>query len=171
MNKPYSQAVKSAAGKTVRLRPAAGFAPETLEVNVIFTDQASTAAALAFAQSLAHGLGACVHLQFAMEVPFQLPLENPGVSVSFLQGQMSKVLADLGKDGVEPQAHLYLCRDRVRALQQALKPNSLVVIGARKRWWPTAESGIARALRAKGHWVMCVDSKAQAEFERALLPR
>lgn len=171
MNNPYSHTVKNVPGKTVTLKPETGFAPEPLEVNVIFTDQASTAAALAFAQSLARGLGARIHLQFAMEVPFQLPLENPGISIPFLQEQLSTVLANLERDGCEPRAHLYLCRDRVRALQQALKPNSLVVIGARKRWWPTAESGIARALRAKGHWVMCVDSKAQAEFERALLPR
>lgn len=171
MNESYSQAVKNAAGKTVTPKPETGFASEPLEVNVIFTDQASTAAGLAFAQSLARGLGARVHLQFAMEVPFQLPLEKPGVSVSFLQEQMSQVLEGLEKDGFEPQAHLYLCRDRVRALQQALKPNSLVVIGARKRWWPTAVSGIARALRDKGHWVMCVDSKEPAEFERAMISR
>src|SRR5581483_5161709 len=142
-----------------------------LEVNVIFTDQASTAAALAFAQSLARGLGARIHLQFAMEVPFQLPLESPGISVSFLQEQLSKFLGDMENDGFESKAHLYLCRDRVRALQQTLKPNSLVVIGARKRWWPTPENRIARALRAKGHWVLYADSNAPAEFERALTSR
>ena len=171
MNKPYSHDVRNVAGKTVTLKPETGVAVEPLEVNVIFTDQASTTAALAFAQSLARGLGARIHLHFAMEVPYQLPLESPGVSVSFVQEQLSSALADLEKDGVEPRAHLYLCRDRVRALQQALKPKSLVVIGARKRWWPTAESRIAGALRARGHWVMCVDSKAPAELERALISR
>jgi hypothetical protein len=171
MNKLYSQAVKNVPGKTVTLKPETGVALGPLEVNVIFTDQASTAAALAFAQSLARDLGARIHLQFAVTVPFQLPLESPGVSVPFLQGQLSKLLADLEKDGFEPKAHLYLCRDRVRALQQALKASSLVVIGGRKRWWPTPESRIARALRAKGHWVICVDSKAPAEIERAVFTR
>jgi hypothetical protein len=171
MSQQYSHAVKNVPGKTVTLKPGTGFALGPLEVNVIFTDQASTAAALAFAQSLAGDLGARIHLQFAVAVPFQLPLESPGVSVSFLQGQLSKVLADLEKDGFDPRAHLYLCRDRVQALQQALKPNSLVVIGGRKRWWPTPESRIARALRAKGHWVIRVDSKAPAKFERAMVMR
>jgi hypothetical protein len=171
MSEQYSQAVKNVPKKTVTLKPDTGFAHGPLEVNVIFTDQASAAAALAFAQSLARDLGARIHLQFAVAVPFQLPLESPGVSVPFLQEQLRKVLADLEKEGFDPRAHLYLCRDRVRALQQALKPNSLVVIGGRKRWWPTAESRIARALRAKGHWVICVDSKAPAEFERAMVAR
>jgi len=171
MNRQYSHAVENIPGKTATLKPGTGFADGPLEVNVIFSDQASTAAALGVAQSLARDLGAHIHLHFPVAVPFQLPLERPGVSVPFLQEQLRKVLADLEKDGFDPKAHLYLCRDRVRALQQALKPNSLVVIGGRKRWWPTAESRIARALRAKGHWVICVDAKAPAEFERAMVAR
>jgi len=171
MNKQYSHDVKNIPGKTVTLKPGTDFALGPLEVNVIFTEQAPTAAALACARSLARDLGARIHLLFAVEVPFQLPLERPGVSVSFLQEQLSKVLGDLEKDGFEPRANLYLCRDPVRALQQALKPNSLVLIGGRKRWWPTPESGIARALRAKGHRVICVDSKAPAVLEPAMISR
>lgn len=171
MNKQYSQAAKNSPDKTVTLKPGTGFALGPLEVNVIFTDQASTAAAVAVAQSLARDLGARIHLRFAVEVPFQLPLESPGVSVSFLQERLSKVLADLEKDAFDPRAHLYLCRDRVRALQQALQPNSLVVIGGRKHWWPTPERRIARALRAKGHRVIHVDSKTPPDLERALISR
>ncbi len=171
MREQYSHAVKNVRDKTVARKPEAGFALGSLEVNVIYTDQASTAAALAFAQSLARDLGARIHLQFAVAVPYQLPLEEPGVSVSFLQEQLRKVLADLEKGGLEPRAHLYLCRDRVQALRQALTPNSLVVIGERKHWWPTPESRIARALRAEGHRVICVDSKAAAEIERAVVTR
>ncbi len=171
MSEQYSYAVKNVPGRTVTLKPDVDFALEPLEVNVIFTDQASTAAALGVARSLAQDLGARIDLQYAVTVPFQLPLESPGVSVSFLQEQLRKVLADLEKDGFEPRAHLYLCRDSVRALRQALKPNSLVVIGGRKHWWPTPESRIARALQAEGHRVICVDSKAPAEIERAVVAR
>jgi hypothetical protein len=171
MNKQYSHAVKNIPGKTVTLKPRMGFALGPLEVNVIFTDQASTAAALTFAQSLARDLGARIYLQFTVAVPFQLPLERPAVPVSFLQEQISAVLGDLKKNDFDARAHLYLCRDRVEALQHALKPNSLVVISTRKRWWPTPENRIARALRAEGHRVICVDSKAPAEFERAVVTR
>lgn len=171
MSEQYSHAVKNAPDKTVALKPDAGFAVGSLEVDVIYTDQESTAAALGVGQSLARDLGARIHLQYAVTVPFPLPLESPGVSVSFLQEQLRKALADLEKDGFEPRAHLYLCRDRVRALRQALKPNSLVVIGERKHWWPAPESRIARALRAEGHRVICVDSKAPAEIERAVVAR
>ena len=171
MNQQYGHAVKNVPDKAVTLKPDTGFALGPLDVNVIFTDQASTAAALAFARSLARDLGARIHLRFAVTVPFQLPLERPAVSVSFLQEQLRKVLSDLERDGFEPRAHLYLCRDRVRALPQALKPNSLVVIGGRKRWWPTAESRIARALRAEGHRVICVDPKEPMVFQRATVTR
>jgi hypothetical protein len=171
MSEQYSHAVKNVPGKTVTLKPDAGFAFGPLEVNVIFTDQASTGAALGVAQSLARDLGARIHLHFPAAVPFQLPLERPAVSVSFLQEQVRKVLADLEKDGFEPKAHLYLCRDRVQALRQALRPNSLVVIGGGKHWWPTPESRIARALQAEGHRVICADSKAPAEIERAVVAR
>jgi hypothetical protein len=172
MNNPYSPAVTNIPGKTVTQKPGTGFALGPLEVNVIFTGQDSTVAALACAQSFAQELGARIHLQFAVEVPFPLELERPGVSVPFLQEQLSKVMADAEKDGIEARAHLYLCRDRLQALQQALKPNSLVVIGGRRRWWPTPEGRIARALRAKGHRVIYADSKAPAaEFERAVVAR
>lgn len=167
MNKQYSHAVKNGRDKTVALKPDAGFALGPVEVNVIYTDQASTAAALGVAQSFARDLGARIHLQYAVTVPFQLPLERPGVSVSFLQEQLRAVLADLEKDGFEPMAHLYLCRDRVQALRQALKRNSLVVIGGRKHWWPTPESRIARALEAEGHRVICVESKETKESKES----
>ena len=97
MNKQYSHAVKNVRDKTVALKPDAGFALGSLEVNVIFTDQASTAAALAFAQSLARDLGARIHLQFAVAVPFQLPLESPGVSVPFLQEQLRTAFGGSGE--------------------------------------------------------------------------
>jgi hypothetical protein len=85
MNKQYSADVTNIPGKTVTLTAGTDLALGPLEVNVIFTDQASTAAALACAQSFARELGMRIHLQSAVEVPFPLELERPGVSVPFLQ--------------------------------------------------------------------------------------
>ena len=39
---------------------------------------------------------------------------------------------------VETIVRLYLCRDRFETLQAVLRPRSLVVIGGRRRWWPTS---------------------------------
>jgi hypothetical protein len=35
-----------------------------------------------------------------------------------------------------------------------LKPGSIVVIGARQSWWPTAEQRMAAKLRKAGHFVI-----------------
>jgi hypothetical protein len=101
-------------------------------------------------------------------VPFQLPLDQPQISVAFLQDAMRELVAQLKSETFDPTIHLYLCRDRVWALSQVLKPNSLVVIAGRKRWWPTAETRMARALRAEGHRVIFVDSKTRSASERPI---
>jgi len=144
------------------------FASGPLAVNVIFTDVQSTAAALNFAQYFARELGARISLRAAVAVPFQLPLDQPQISVAFLQESMRKLVSQLEKDTFEPTVHLYFCRDRVRALSQVLRPNSVVVIAGRRRWWPTAETRMARALRAKGHRVVFVDSRARSGSERPI---
>src|ERR1039458_7489140 len=130
-----------------------------LEVNVIFTDPHATAAALKTAGSLARDLGACIRVRAAIAVPYALPLDKPPVSVRFTEGLLSDLVCRLELGTFEPSVHLYLCRDQVETLLQALRPNSLVVIGGRKHWWPTAERRIARALRSKGHRIVFVGLK------------
>ena len=146
------------------------FASRPLEVNVIFTDPEGTAAALKFAQGFARELGTRIQLCAVLAVPLRLPLDQPPVSVAFLQENLQN-LASQVTDGFEPTVHLYLCRDRVPALLQVLRPNSLVVLGGRKHWWPTAESKLARALRAKGHRVIFLDSRGHAASEQPVLAR
>jgi hypothetical protein len=165
MSNQYHETLTNSPSKITRTA-APKFASGPLAVNVIFTDVQSTAAALKFAQSFARELGARISLRAAIAVPFQLPLDRPQISVAFLQDAMRELVAQLKSETFDPTIHLYLCRDRVWALSQVLKPNSLVVIAGRKRWWPTAETRMARALRAKGHRVIFVDSKTRSASER-----
>jgi hypothetical protein len=165
MSNQYHETLTNSPSKITRTA-APKFASGPLAVNVIFTDVQSTAAALKFAQSFARELGARISLRAAIAVPFQLPLDRPQISVAFLQDAMRELVAQLKSETFDPTIHLYLCRDRVWALSQVLKPNSLVVIAGRKRWWPTAETRMARALRAKGHRVIFVDSRARSASER-----
>jgi len=158
-------------GKAIIRKAAPQFASGPLEVNVIFTDLQPTAAALKFAQSFARELGARIRLQAAIDVPFPLPLDEPPVPVAFLQETLRKLAPRLEGDTFDPTVHLYLCRDRLRALLQVLRPNSVVVIGGRIHWWPTAESRMARALRSKGHRVIFVDSKARSGSEQPVFAR
>ena len=144
----------SEGGEGTECRP-----PGRFEVNVIFTDPQATVAALKTAGTLARDLGACVRVRAAIPVPYALPLDEPPVSVPFTERLLSGLVCRLEQGDFEPTIHLYLCRNQVEALLQVLTPNSLVVIGGRKHWWPTAERRLADALRSKGHRVVFIGLK------------
>jgi hypothetical protein len=42
----------------------------------------------------------------------------------------------------------------METIRQVLKPDSVVIVGGRKRWWPTREQKLATALRRDGHRVI-----------------
>jgi hypothetical protein len=136
-----------------------GLGPGRLEVNVIFTDPQATVAALKTAGSLARDLGACIRVRAAITVPYRLPLNKPPVSAGFIEEFLSDLVCRLNLDDFEPSVHLYVCRNQVETLLQVLTHNSLIVIGGRRHWWPTAERRVARALRSKGHRVVFVGLK------------
>ena len=139
--------------------------PRRLEVNVIFTDPQATAAALKTAGSLARDLGACIRVRAAIAVPYGLPLEKPPVSAGFIEELLSDLVCRLELDTFEPSVHLYLCRDQIETLLHVLSPNSLVVIGGRMHWWPTAERRAAKALRSKGHRVVFIGMKTETKSD------
>ena len=161
MKKLYSADIVKQPGQSVTWQTTAGAGSEALEVNVVFTEPQATAAALRAAESFARGLGACIRLRAAIIVPLQLPLDRPQVSVHFMEQLLSDLAGQPEQAGSGVTVHLYVCRDWVGALSQVLKPNSLVVVGGRKHWWPTAASRMAGALRGKGHRVVFVDVKEQ----------
>jgi hypothetical protein len=136
-----------------------GLGSKRLEVNVIFTDPQATGAALKTAGSLARDLGACIRVRVAIPVPYTLPLDKPPVSVRFTKRLLSDLVSRLNLDTFEPSVHLYLCRDPLKTLLRALSPNSLVVIGGRKHWWPTAEHRMAKSIQTKGHRVVFIGLK------------
>lgn len=135
-----------------------------LEVNVIFTNPLATAAALECAEALAQDLGAVIRLRAAIVVPFQLPLDEPPVSIAFTERQLTELVSRLDADGFERAVDLYVCRDWQKTLLQVLSPDAPVVMGNSKRWWPTAENRLVKALRSKGHRVIVADGN------RALQP-
>jgi hypothetical protein len=130
-------------------------APETLnpklEVNVIHTRLPGTALTLNTAMGLARGLGARVIVHMAQVIPYPLALKSPPVSVQFAERQL---LALAGEQLVETRIQMYLCRDLTETIRRILKPDSLVVIGGRERWWPTREQRLAGILQRDGHHVI-----------------
>jgi hypothetical protein len=134
-----------------------------LEVNVVFTDSRATAAALQCAESLAKDLGAVIRLRAGIVVPFQLPLEEPQVSVAFTERQLTDLVARLDADGFARTVDLYICRDWQETLLQVLSPDSPVVIGSSRRWWPTAESRLVKALQSQGRRVIVADCNRELQ--------
>jgi hypothetical protein len=146
----------------VRLRHGALPAPpdlsesdRKLDLQVIFTDLPKTAAALAKARSMARGLGARITLMVAQVVPYPLPLAAPDVPVEFTE-RMLEHLAELNT-----AVEIYLCRDRNETIRRAVSPDSLVIVGARRRrWWtswlPSRDRSLAKLLRHDGRRVLVV---------------
>jgi hypothetical protein len=136
-----------------RRLPAATGCPEGLETDgrdsglnlvVIFTSLDATIAALKKAGGLAESLGARITLVVIQLVPYPLPLTSPPVLLDFQERRFSEIAT---ASPVEIRVQLYLCRDVFETLNKVLLPHSLIVIGGRKRWWPTREKKLARKLQ------------------------
>jgi hypothetical protein len=131
-------------------------ADQQLNIAVVFTSVESTLAALKEAGRLANSLGARITLVVPQVVPFPLPLETPPVLVEFNENRF-RVMAS--ESPVETSVQIILCRDRFETLAAVLKPGSIVVVGGRKRWWPTKEETLARQLRRAGYEVLFKETK------------
>lgn len=131
--------------------PRATEADQRLNIAVIFTSAESTLAALKEAGALASSLGARITLLVPQVVPFPRPLESPPVLIEFNERRF-RILAN--QIAVETSVRIYLCRDGLETLTSVLSPGSVVVLGGRKRWWPTREKKLARRLRRAGHEVV-----------------
>jgi len=136
-------------------RPATDEAESRLNIAVVYTSVEATVAALKKAGALAESLGARVTLVVPQVVPYHLPLESPPVLLEFSERRFREIAS---RSPVETRVHLYLCRDPLDTLMTVLKPRSLVVLGGRKRRWPTSEKSLARKLRRAGHEVVFTET-------------
>lgn len=127
-------------------------------MEVIYTTDEGTNHALHRAWVLAQDLGAQVRLVFVHAVPYSLPVAKPAIALRFLQNKLVK-LADEFPGQVS--VHFYLCREALRALQDALPQSSVVIPGGRRRrwWWPTKGQRMERRLKKLGHRVIFADSE------------
>jgi hypothetical protein len=124
---------------------------QELKVAVLYTSVHSTLAALKEAGNLASHLGARITLIVPEVVPYPISFETPPVRVEFNEHRF-RILAN--QSAVETSVQIYLCRDRFAAIQSALKPGSIVILGGPKRWWPTKDERLARDLRSAGYEVI-----------------
>lgn len=130
-----------------------------LDLQVIFTDLPKTAAAVAAARTMARGLDARITLMVAQVVPYPLALAEPSIPVEFTERALEPLACE--KDDAGITIEILLCRDRDETLRRAVPPDSLVIVGARKRrWWLagwfTWERSLAKILRRDGRRVLVV---------------
>lgn len=124
-----------------------------LSIQVAFTSDRETVAALRQAAKLASGLSARLVVVAPQVVPYGVDLDQPPVSPEFTAGKMLR-LAEAA--GVDAGVHVVLCRDRVEGLERVLGANDIVIAG---------EKRLARQLVKRGHQVLVVDCSSNQERE------
>jgi hypothetical protein len=131
----------------------------TNAVNVVYTSTDETFAALHIAGGFATALSVPLILVHFRRVPYSLPVDSPA-GISPIQSE--EFLERLRAEGLDVQRRVYLCRDDRQAIARGLTPPSLVVVGGRRRWWPTRAEGWRLALEAAGHYVVFVEETSHA---------
>ena len=131
-----------------------------LELTVLFTGLPLTLQALEKANVLARDLHARIRLVVPQVVPYPLSLESPPVLLEFNEHRFRALVAD---QPIETRVEIFLCRDVHELLTEILPNRSTVVIGGRKRWWPTAEARIAQRLCRQGHEAILVAASKKGE--------
>jgi hypothetical protein len=132
---------------------------QTSAVYVVYTSTDETLAALRTAGGFAAALRATLILVHYRAVPYPLPVDGPtGISPI----QTETFLERLRAEPVEVERRVCLCRDGRHAIGLALKRPSLVVVGGRRRWWPTRADAWRRTLESAGHYVIFVEEASHA---------
>lgn len=124
-----------------------------IEIVVPFTEWAVTEAVMKRAAEFAAKLNARVMLVAVHTVPYPMSFGCP----ARVHAQLVEQLIDLASRcplTVNPQ--VVLARSYEEGFRHALKPESTVLIGTRKRLWKTSEERLAAALAHEGHRVALV---------------
>jgi hypothetical protein len=144
-------------GKTIGLHDEAelqaGSRASRLAVFVIFTSINRTLKALEKAGQLARPLQTGITILVVQKVHYSLPLDEPPVPFEFVIRHFEEMVDRLPEN---TRISAYVCREPMQALKRVLKHNCPVVMGVRKRWWPTREERLARKLRRAGYDVIVV---------------
>jgi hypothetical protein len=121
-----------------------------LELVVPYTHPELARALLKKAVALTTGLQAHISLVAVHSVPFPADFRCPTSTHAFLVEQLMELAAECPIP-VNPQ--VVLARSREEGFRYALRRESTVLVGSRRRFWRTSEESLARTLVADGHKV------------------
>ena len=120
---------------------------DSAEIVVLHTGPELTPCALRTAANLTKGLNFHVVLIAVHIVPYPLQLGPLSVMEEHLQAELSKAAE---ASNLPVTGRIAFARDLAEAFRQCVRPESLVVIGTRKRWWRTRPERWARELARNG---------------------
>lgn len=124
---------------------------DRLRVSVVFTTIEGTLAALDMAAKCAKGLCADIAIVVAEVVPFRYPVEAAPVRTGYFETLLLALIEESRLERNACDIEVHFCRDQVTCLQGALRPKSLVVIGAEKKGWRgRRERRLEEALNMQG---------------------
>jgi hypothetical protein len=133
-------------------------------VYVVFTSIDGTLAAVRVAGNFAKAFGVPVTLIHFRTVPYARSVDEPtGMSPV----ETEAFIARLRAVTLDTRVRVYVCRDGRRAIPQAFRPHSLIVVAGHHGWWPTESERWRRALEAAGHFVVFVDISGHKERSHA----
>lgn len=128
-------------------------------IYVVYTSPESTFAALRVASGFATALNIPLILVHYRTVPYPLSVDQP-TGISPIQSEAFQ--ERLRAEGLDVRCRVHLCRDERRAIVHAVGRPSLIVLGGRRRWWPTRADGWRHHLEAAGHFVVFVEETFHA---------
>jgi hypothetical protein len=137
--------------------------PSRITIFVLFTGIRKTLDALWSAGRLARDLDVHIEIIVPEIVPYPLPLDEPPVLRSF-RNQRYRTIVE--QAGIDTSIHVCLCREPREAADRLLTPGSIVLIGTRRRWWPTRDYRFGRWLRTKGCHVIFAGPRSDASGAR-----
>jgi hypothetical protein len=108
------------------------------------------------AQEIAGFACADIRVVALQVVPFPLPLDEPPVPSKFIVSRFQEKACEFAN---RIKVSVYFCRDPLEALKRILKPNYPVIIGVKKRFWPTRDERLARKLRSAGFNVISIKTE------------
>jgi hypothetical protein len=135
----------------------------TDSVSVLFTTEEATLAAACVAAPLAAAMAVPLTVIHFRTIPFPL-FVDAAASLSSIDHDAFK--ERLQAQGVDARVRVYLCRNRDSVIPMAFRGHSLIVLGGRRRWWPTAAERWRRRLEAAGHFVLFVDVRERRRSGR-----
>ncbi len=128
--------------------------PAPRRVYVVFTDIEDTLNAVTAARRFVPAFGGHLTVVHFRPLDFGAPLDAPaGISPAESEAFRERLEAE----GGEVDVNVCVCRDARRALPSVIDPHSLVVVGGRHRWWPTAADRWRRMLEHEGYVVVFVN--------------